>query len=84
MAWKTGEFSLASQSFILPKKIYVTFGQNHPLRNSYIVVFASDYSKAREAVIDVLGTKWAFLYDRFEGIKDNCPSGGVGNPIQGE
>jgi hypothetical protein len=39
---------------------YVTFGQKHPLKDAYVIVEASSYSNARNAVFDVLGSHWCF------------------------
>lgn len=43
-------------------KFYLTFGQNHPLRNGYVLVEAPSEEEARQEVVSVFGTKWAFLY----------------------
>jgi hypothetical protein len=64
-------------------KFYITFGQNHPLRNGYVVVRASDRELAREAAFDVFGTKWAFLHDETEDMTWYS-LGAIGEPIIGE
>ncbi len=62
---------------------YVTFGQNHPLRHGYVIIQAYDASAAREAAFDVLGNKWAFIYNDTEDM--SCYKlGAVGEPIIGE
>lgn len=43
------------------KKFYVTFGQNHPLRDGYVVIEALDYDTARQAAFDIFGQKFAFI-----------------------
>ena len=61
---------------------YITFGQNHPLRNGYVVVRASSRELAREAAFEVLGNKWAFLYDETEDMSW-YPLGAVGEKVIG-
>ena len=40
---------------------YVTFGQLHPLRDGYVVIYAYTEDGARWAAFDVLGHKWSSL-----------------------
>jgi hypothetical protein len=63
---------------------YVSFGQSHPLRDHYMVVTASSYANAREAIIVALGMKWAFIYENAKAVIDMCVNGPVGYVIQGE
>ena len=62
---------------------YVTFGQQHPLRHGYVIIHATDYSQAREAAFDALGTKWAFIYNDTKDMSI-YKLGAVGEPIIGE
>ena len=66
------------------KTFYVTFGQRHPLRDHFVIVTASSYENARAAAMDVLGIKWAFIYEDCRDVLDNCPGGVVGATIEGE
>jgi hypothetical protein len=63
---------------------YVTFGQSHPLRDNYITVRATSYDNARTVLFDVLGTKWAFIYENAKAVIDMCEKGPVGYVIEGE
>ena len=61
---------------------YVTFGQKHPLKDAYVIVEASSYSNARNAVFDVLGSHWCFLNNN-PPKEEYAPDGCVGNVIRG-
>ena len=61
---------------------FVTFGQNHPHRDAYMVVEASSYSNARDAVFEALGSNWCWLYDE-PPIEEYAPEGQVGDVIKG-
>lgn len=47
------------------KDWFFTFGCGHAYPNGY-VVFYGTHSSAREQMIDVFGTRWAFQYDSAE------------------
>lgn len=53
---------------MMEKKYYFRFdcGIDTPYRNCYHVEVAEDYIKAREQMIDKLGTDWAFQYSEDE------------------
>lgn len=58
----------------LEQKWFVTFGQkynheNHSLKtvppitgDSYMIITASSEQDARQSIIDLVGTQWAFIY----------------------
>lgn len=64
---------------------YVSFGQQHPLRDHFVRVLATDSTTAREAVSEVFGNKWSMMYTplEMEGRTTYFPKGEVGEPIQG-
>lgn len=45
------------------KTYYITFGQNHPLRNGWIELEASDTIDAFRLANDIFGNKWSNCYD---------------------
>jgi hypothetical protein len=57
---------------------YLTFGQQHPLRNGWIEVEVDIYMEAREAVFEVFGNKWSGLYDEEHFKKELFPEGSKG------
>lgn len=57
---------------------YLTFGQNSPAKNGYWVVYAADYMRARELVIEKYGIKWAHLYESKEFEGGYFPAGKLG------
>ena len=63
-------------------EFYVTFGQDHPLRHHYVIVRSISQDRARKAVFQVLGTKWAFLYNTRPWHPETL--GPVGEPIDAE
>lgn len=63
---------------------FITFGQNHPLRDHWVEVRAKDYDAARAATFEVLGPKFAFFYDKEHFSPEYFPCGKVGRTIQGE
>ncbi len=62
-------------------KFYVTFGQDHPLRDGWIEVRASSYVLARLRIFEVLGTKWASMYYLVEFDPECFPAGKFGNTL---
>lgn len=61
-------------------RFYVTFGQNHPLRDGYVEVWAYTESGARTAAFEVLGQKWSSLSKVPCNLK-SFPEGVYGRPI---
>jgi hypothetical protein len=59
---------------------YVTFGQTHPLRDGYVVIYAYTDGAARAAAFDVLGQKWSSL-SRVPCDSKSFPDGACGHPI---
>lgn len=62
---------------------FVTFGQNHPLRDGWVEIMAEDESTARELAYTVLG-RWAMVYNSekfFFGIDKYFPAGRYGQII---
>jgi hypothetical protein len=63
-------------------RFFVTFGQRHPLRDHWVVIDAIDHDEARTLAFEVLGNKWAFLYDEKAFDKEFFPAGPVGRIIR--
>jgi hypothetical protein len=63
-------------------EFYVTFGQDHPLRHHYVIARGATYDRARRAVFQILGPKWAFMYDSRPWDPELL--GAVGEPIEAE
>ena len=61
-------------------RFYVTFGQLHPLRDGYVVIYAYTEAGARSAAFEVLGQKWASLSMQIPDSK-SFPEGTCGRPI---
>jgi len=59
---------------------YVTFGQLHPLRDGYVVIYAYTDAAARETAFEVLGQKWSSL-SRVPCDSKLFPDGACGHPI---
>lgn len=60
------------------KSFYLTFGQNHPLLNSWILVLADSQDTARELVNSTFGQKWSGLYAEENFDRSFFPAGQVG------
>ena len=45
------------------KEYYFTFGSGQEYAGYYVKVTATDYSEAREKMIEKYGIKWSFQYD---------------------
>lgn len=61
----------------------VTFGQDHPLRDSWVEVEADNEEVARKAVFGVFDMRWAFMYKKEHFNPDYFPGGRVGRTIEG-
>ena len=65
------------------RKFYVTFGQrysyeDHPQGgkpNGWFTFYAKDEEEARKKALEVLGNKWAFMYEENEFNKRFYPLG---------
>lgn len=62
----------------------ITFGQAHPLKDNWIEVEASNEGEARKALFDILGAKWAFIYEETEFEPKFYQGGKVGRTIIGD
>lgn len=60
---------------------YVTFGQKHPLKDSYVVIYAHTEQAARNAPFSVLGPKWSISSDLVP-ESSLFPQGAYGSPIK--
>jgi len=63
------------------KVFFLTFSTSHPLQNNWIEVLAPTYDKAREAIFDAFGGKWAFMYTEEDFKPDYFPGGKVGKTL---
>jgi hypothetical protein len=60
------------------KRYYLTFGQQNPQRDGYILVMAVSYEDARAKVIEVYGIKWSGLYAEKDFANEYFPKGQLG------
>ena len=63
-------------------KFYLTFGQDHPLRNGWVEIEAPTYGEVRELVHGVFGTHWSMLYKEGEFEKEYFPLGKIGETLK--
>ena len=61
---------------------YVTFGQDHPLKDYWMEIKAATYDVARSIAMSALGTKFAFLYSEDKFDKAYFPGGKVGKTME--
>jgi len=54
---------------------YLTFGQNSPARNGYILIVAENYAVARKIVIKEYRKDWSMLYEEEDFNAEYFPSG---------
>uniref|UniRef100_A0A6H1ZIR9 Uncharacterized protein n=1 Tax=viral metagenome TaxID=1070528 RepID=A0A6H1ZIR9_9ZZZZ len=62
-------------------QFFLTFGQDHPLKDCWVEVAASSSSEARAKVFRIFGDKWAFLYSIEYFEPEYYPSGKVGRTL---
>ena len=57
---------------------YLTFGQNHELRDSWIEIRAENVEEAHKLAFQRFGSHWAFLYAEGDFDKSYFPRGRAG------
>ena len=57
---------------------YLTFGQQSPARNGYILVKAKSYDEANAMVRDKYDQQWSMLYNDEDFKPDYFPAGCIG------
>ncbi len=64
-------------------KFYLTFGQDHPLRNGWVEIEALTYEEARKLAFDNFGRFWSNVYTTYEDFKKECYlSGKIGETLK--
>lgn len=65
-------------------KFYMSFSCTHPLGDNWIEVEATDVMKAREAIFNYFGAKWAVIYTEEDFKSIYFPGGRVEKVLKGE
>ena len=65
-------------------KYFLTFGQDHPLRNGWIEIETWAYGIARTLAFQFFGKHWAHVYKEEDFEKGLYPSGKIGEILRGE
>lgn len=63
------------------KNFYLTFGQQYPWRNGWVLVQAEDYARARAIVVEVFESKWSNLYEEEKFDRSFFPAGQIGETM---
>lgn len=66
------------------KTFYLTFGQQSPLKNGFILVYATDEIKARELVFEKFKNQWSGLYPEEIFEEEYFPQGILGRITEGK